>query len=77
MEINGGKDPKNDGEGEQVQATVDPQLTGEGGVTCSIGRRIVTHQFEYLPRTSPDSTSNNLAETTIGLGTSLSFVLVG
>ena len=36
-----------------------------------------THQFEYLPSTSPDSTSNNLAETTIGFGASLSFVLSG
>ena len=56
-----------------------------GGSTTKWGRRgnvfvekrIVAHQFEYLPKTSPDSTSNNLAETTIDLGTSLSLVLVG
>ena len=73
MGVNGGKSPRIDdkrGSPDRNECT-----TKRGNV--SVGGLIATHQFEYLPSTSPDSTSNSLAETTIGLGTSLSFVLIG
>lgn len=64
------KIPRNDDKGE-TQITKDPQHS------LPVRKRAATHQFEYLPSTSPESTSNNLAETMIGLGTSLSFVRIG